>query len=216
MTTKNRIDLLTHAGRTDITNKTKLWWETNGWLVHLWDNTGYLPSVGRNKIIKDYQNSDREILIMADDDITLYPHRYLTADWLKNPIVKANEVYTVNSNHKMHYMAQNSTGWDDGLHHWSVSDLIGQLYVIANKTVPLQDETLPALEDIEWAWQCFAQGIKCHMLHTVFLREQSTDKGSIFCKDRAERKLVYKQAEVQMYAKWQITKKAEFRKKYVK
>lgn len=191
--TDNRIDLLTHQGRSKITQATVNWWESYGWQVITWDNTGHLPAVGRNRIINDYKNSDRELLIMADDDITLYTHRYLTQDWLKNPI--SNGVYTLNSNHKMGILRFNSTGWDDGEHHWCETKEISQFYVINDKNIPLQDETLPALEDIEWARCCNELGITTRLLYTVFLREQSQDKGSLLFRDRQHRKEIYQQAK---------------------
>jgi hypothetical protein len=212
--TGNRIDLLTHRGREQITTPTVNWWQSQGWEVVLWDNTGYLPAIGRNNIIKSYKESDRQILIMADDDITLYTHRYLTADWLKKPVV--NGVYTLNSNHKMHILMQYSRDWDHGNHHWTETHHIGQLYVIADKNIPYQDETLPALEDMDWAWQCQAMGIPTQMLHTVFLREQSQDKGSIFCKDRKQRVEIYAQAKEQMHTKWNVKNYKEFKEKYTK
>lgn len=191
--TDNRIDLLTCQGRSNITEKTVNWWQTQGWQVVLWDNTGYLPAVGRNRILRDFKSNDRQLLIMADDDITLYTHRYLTADWLKAPI--RNGVYTLNSNHKMGILKYNSTGWDDGNHHWRETTEISQFYVIADKSVPLQDETLPAMEDVYWAKACNSQGIKTQLLHTVFLREQSQDKGSLLFRDRQHRKEIYQQAK---------------------
>jgi hypothetical protein len=197
--TGNRIDLLTCAGRADITNKTVVWWQSQGWEVVLWDNTGHLPAVGRNRIINDYKQSDRQLLIMADDDITLYTHRYLTAEWLKQPVL--NGVYTLNSNHKMGILKYNSTGWDDGAHHWRETTEISQLYVINRKDIPLQDESLPALEDLYWAKECNRLGIKTQILHTVFLREQSQDRGSLLFCDRQHRKLVYAQAKAIKEAK---------------
>ena len=191
--TGNRIDILTCQGRPSITEKTVAWWTSQGWQVVLWDNTGYLPAVGRNNIIKSFKESDRQILIMADDDITLYTHRYLTADWLKKPI--ANGVYTLNSNHKMGILRYNSSGWDDGSHHWRDTTEISQLYVISDKNIPYQDESLPALEDLYWAKECNSQGIKTQLLHTVFLREQSQDKGSLLFRDRQHRKEIYQQAK---------------------
>lgn len=210
--TGNRIDLLTHKGRNHITSNTVNWWESQGWEVRCWDNTGNLPAVGRNKIIEDFKASDRDLLIMADDDITLYTHRYLTADWLKCPI--KNGVYTLNSNHKMHILMQYSRDWDHGNHHWSSSHHIGQLYVIDRKDIPLQDETLPALEDMDWAWQCQSQGIDTKMLHTVFLREQSQDRESIFCPDRRERVEIYERARAMMEIKWGTSKYSEFKQLY--
>ena len=192
--TGNRIDLLTCRGRADITNKTIHWWKSNGWEVVIWDNTGCVPAQGRNKIIKSFKESDRDILIMADDDITLYTHRYLTAEWLKKPIV--NGVYTLNSNHKMGILKYNSTGWDDGNHHWRDTTEISQFYVINRKDIPYQDETLPALEDLYWAKECNKLGIPTQILHTVFLREQSQDKGSLLFRDRQHRKEVYAQAKI--------------------
>lgn len=191
--TGNRIDLLTCEGRPTITTKTVRWWQSQGWQVVLWDNTGKLPAVGRNQIIKDFQSSDRPVLIMADDDVTLYTHRYLTAKWLEHPVV--NGVYTLNSNHKMGILKYNSTGWDDGKHHWRETDEISQMYVIASKDVPLQDETIPALEDLYWARACNRKGIATQILHTVFLREQSQDKGSLLFRDRQHRKEVYAEAK---------------------
>jgi hypothetical protein len=196
--TGNRIDLLTCEGRADITNKTVSWWQSQGWTVVLWDNTGFLPAVGRNRIINDYKQSNRQSLIMADDDITLYTHRYLTADWLKKPI--HNGVYTLNSNHKMGILKYNSTGWDNGEHHWRETPEISQLYVIDRKDIPFQDETLPALEDVYWAKECNRLGIKTQILHTVFLREQSQDKGSLLFRDREHRKQVYQQAKAKIEA----------------
>jgi hypothetical protein len=212
--TGNRIDLLTHKGRDHITTPTVNWWESQGWQVVLWDNTGSLPAVGRNRIIQDYKSSDREMLIMADDDITLYTHRYLTKSWLKTPV--RNGVYTLNSNHKMHILMQYSRDWDHGNHHWTETHHIGQLYAIDNKLIPLQDETLPALEDMDWAWQCQALGIPTRMLHTVFLKERSQDKGSIFCKDRKQRVEIYAQAKEQMHTKWGVKNYKEFKEKYTK
>jgi hypothetical protein len=191
--TGNRIDLLTCQGRADITTKTVNWWQSQGWQVVLWDNTGHLPAVGRNRIIQDYKNSDRDILIMADDDITLYTHRYLTNEWLKKPVV--NGVYTLNSNHKMGILKYNSTGWDDGKDHWCETTEISQLYVISDKNIPLQDESLPAMEDVYWAKACNSQGIKTHLLHTVFLKERQQDQGSLLFRDREHRKQVYQQAK---------------------
>ena len=187
--TGNRIDLLSHEGRPSITNQTVDWWESQGWQVVVWDNTGSVPAVGRNKIIKDFKSSDRSLLIMADDDITLYTHRYLTGEWLRQPL--SNGVYTLNSNHKMGILKYNSTGWDDGNHHWRETREISQFYVIDRKDIPLQDETLPVLEDIEWAYHCNKMGISTKLLHTVFLREQSQDRGSLIAKTREERKQLY-------------------------
>lgn len=189
----HRIDLLTCKGREDITNKTVSWWQSQGWQVVLWDNTGYLPAVGRNNIIKSFKESDRDLLIMADDDITLYTHRYLTNDWLKQPI--KNGVYTLNSNHKMGILKYNSSGWDDGCHHWRETQEISQFYVIDRKDIPYQDEHIPALEDLYWAKDCNNLGIKTQILHTVFLREQSQDKGSLLFRDRQHRKEIYQQAK---------------------
>ena len=200
--TGNRIDLLTHQGREHITNLTVNWWQSHGWEVVLWDNTGYLPAVGRNRIIQDYKNSERHLLIMADDDITLYTHRYLTAEWLKKPVV--NGVYTLNSNHKMGILKYNSLGWDDGSHHWRDTTEISQLYVIANKNICYQDENLPALEDLHWAKECNRLGIKTQLLHTVFLREQSQDKGSLLFRDRQHRKEVYAEAKKLLIKKYAI------------
>lgn len=211
--TGNRIDLLTHAGRNAITQKTVRWWESHGWQVVCWDNTGHLPAVGRNKIINAYKNSDRQLLIMADDDITLYTHRFLTQSWLQKPI--ANGVYTLNSNHKMHILMQYSRDWPKDQHHWSESHHIGQIYVIDNKSIPTQDESMVALEDMDWAWQCWQQGIPTQMLHTVFCREQSQDVGSIFCKDRKQRVEIYQQARQQMQHKWGTSKWGEFKKQFV-
>lgn len=210
-----RIDLLTHAGRADITNKTVAWWQSQGWQVVLWDNTGYKPAVGRNKIINDFKQSNRSSLIMADDDITLYTHRYLTADWLKNPL--NNGVYTLNSNLKMHALMQYSRDWDcwqQGQHYWTTSHHVGGFVCVDRKDIPLQDETLPALEDIDWAWQCWSQGITTQMLHTVFFREQSQDRGSIFCRDRRQRAEIYRNARAQMLSKWAVKNIREFKKKY--
>lgn len=212
--TNHRIDLLTHKGRSEITNATRNWWESQGWQVVMWDNTGNLPAVGRNKILRDWKNSDRPLLIMADDDITLYTHRYLTAEWLKQPIARG--VYTLNSNHKMNALKQYSRDWAHGNHHWTESHHIGGLYVIEDKTVPYQDETLPALEDMDWAWQCQAQGITTRMLHTVFLREQSQDKGSLIAKERTQRKELYMKAQTAMYHKWGVKSYRDFKEKYKK
>ena len=211
--TNNRIDLLSHAGRESITTKTIHWWESHGWEVVVWDNTGYKPAVGRNRIISDYKSSDRQLLIMADDDITLYPHRFLTNQWLKNPVV--NGVYTLNSNHKMNLLAQNSSTWNDGNHHWLTTDEISQMYVIANKNIPLQDTGLNVLEDLDWAWSCFHQGITCQLLHTVFLKERNQDIGSLIAKDRTIRKQMYAQALEQIYIKWNVSSKGEFRKQFI-
>ena len=186
-----RIDLLSHQGRKTITNHTINWWEAEGWKVVVWDNTGYLPAVGRNKIIEDFKNSDRQYLIMADDDITLYKHRYLTQQWLKNPVFDG--VYTLNSNHKMGILKYNSSGWDDGNHHWKHTPEISQLYVIDRKDIPYQDESPEVfpLEDLEWAYRCNQLGIETKLLHTVFLREQSQDKGSLIAKTREQRIELY-------------------------
>jgi hypothetical protein len=192
----NRIDILTHKGRAHITDKTIAWWQDNGWETVIWDNTGNLPAVGRNRIIKEYKHSDRNYLIMADDDITLYPHRFLTAAWLTNPL--KDGVYTLNSNHKMGIFKYNSSSWNDGAHHWRTTTEISQLYAIADKTIPYMDETLPALEDIAWAKACNEQSIETKLLYTVFLREQSQDKGSLMFKDRQHRKEVYAQAKAMM------------------
>jgi hypothetical protein len=212
----HRIDLLTHEGREDITNKTVAWWQSQGWKVVLWDNTGHPPAVGRNRIIKHFKESDRDILIMADDDITLYPHRFLTQEWLNNPL--GNGVYCLNSNHKMNLLAQNSSTWNDGNHHWLRTDEISQFYVIDRKDIPYQDENpdICPLEDLDWAWQCWALGIECSLLHTVFLREQSQDVGSLIATDRRVRKQLYSQALEQIYQKWNVKTKGEFRKQYIK
>jgi hypothetical protein len=130
---------------------------------------------------------------MADDDITLYTHRYLTQQWLKQPI--SNGVYTLNSNHKMGILKYKSSGWADGNHHWSDSYEISQFYVIDRKDVPYQDPTLPALEDVYWAKECNRQGIRTQMLHTVFLKEKSQDLGSLLFRDRQHRNQVYDQAK---------------------
>lgn len=191
-----RIDLLTHKGREHITIQTVNWWQSHGWEVVLWDNTGYLPAIGRNNIIKSFKESDRKYLIMADDDITLYTHRYLTQQWLENPILDG--VYTLNSNLKMGILKYNSTGWDDGNHHWRETIELSQLYVISRKDIPYQDEYLPALEDLDWAKKCNQLGIPTKLLHTVFLREQSRDKGSLLFRDSRHRTEVYKEAKQQI------------------
>lgn len=130
---------------------------------------------------------------MADDDITLYTHRYLTRQWLRQPVRRG--VYTLNSNHKMGIMHYSSQGWDDGCHHWLETDAISQLYVIDRKDTPLQDETIPALEDLYWARACNRRGITTRLLHTVFLRERRQDTGSLLFRDRQHRKEVYAQVK---------------------
>jgi hypothetical protein len=209
--TGNRIDLLTHEGRSNITQGTINWWQSQGWEVVLWDNTGYCPAVGRNNIIHAYQQSDRTMLIMADDDITLYTHRYQTMLWLKEPF-KGQGVYTLNSNHKMGTLKYNSQGWDDGNSHWSKTDQISQLYVITDKNIPCQDESLPALEDLEWAWQCQRQGIITEILHTVFLREQSQDRGSLIAVDRKQRLELYAECQNLIAKKWQVDNVKEIKR----
>ena len=192
--TLNRIDLLTCQGRSHITNHTVCWWQSHGWQVVLWDNTGNLPAVGRNKIIRDFQNSTRTQLIMADDDVTLYTHRYLTQQWLNEPFV-TDSVYTLNSNHKMGIFKYNSSTWNNQQHHWHDTYQISQFYVIGNKHIPLQDETILALEDMYWAQECNKQGIPTRLLQTVFLREQSQDSGSLLFRNRQHRKEVYNQVK---------------------
>jgi len=166
--TGNRIDIIYMRGRrNDITTKTVNWWESHGWQVKLWNNAGNKLARGHNIILDDWRQSDRELLIMCHDDITLYPHRYLTADWLKKPIPG---LYTVNSNMMMHHQKLNSSGWDDGQHHWTDTDEICKLFVVNDKTVPRFDEQVLTCEDLEWAWACYHAGFRPQRLNTVFLR----------------------------------------------
>jgi len=206
--TGNRIDLLSHSGREWITEQTTRWWESQGWQAVVWDNTGNVPAKGRNRIIRDWKASDRDCLVMADDDITLYTHRYSTQTWLDSPITEG--VYTLNSNHKMHYLRQNSTGWQGW--QWLETQEQSQFYVIANRDIPLQDEQFSALEDLDWAWQCWDLGIRTHLLQTVFLREQSQDKASLIAQDRETRRAVYAEARKLLEAKWGTAKWSEFKK----
>ena len=210
--TGNRIDIIWSAGREHIRNTTVNWWQSHGWEVVLWDNTKTNLALGQNRVVDDWRNSDRDLLIMAHDDITLYPHRYLTAEWLKKPI--KHGVYTLNSNHQMFHEHLNSTGWDDGAHHWTKTDQICKMFVIDNKQVPRFDETLPAIEDADWAWQCWSQGIPCYRLETAFLREQSMWTHSTYANKDNSRGAMMKEHWKHILKKWNVEKKSEFRKKY--
>jgi hypothetical protein len=198
--TGHHLHLLVHRDKSGIARATQLWWQSQGWRVTLWDNTGHLPAVGRNRIIRHWRDTASDTtLFMADDDITLYTHRYLSQSFLTAP--PDAEVYTLNSNQQMHHQRLNSTGWDQGGHHWSLTDQICKFYVINEPEVPLQDESLPALEDLDWAWQCADAGITTQRLNTVFLREQSMHTQSLFG-PQSQRRELYAGAELQLRAKW--------------
>mgnify|MGYP003659860815 FL=1 len=205
----NCINILTHAGRSEITNRTVDWWHSHGWQTQVWDNTGNLPAVGRNRILKKWKRTDSKMLLMCDDDITLYTHRYLTEQFLRQPPDCA--VYTLNSNQQVHHQHLNSTGWDLGNHVWTPTDQITKFYVIASKQVPLQDETLCALEDMDWAWQCAQLGIKPYRLETVFLKEHQMHTHSLFG-NQSSRKELYSRAEKQLQNKWCYSSRTAFRK----
>jgi len=212
--TGNRIDILHIDKRMDVTMKTKMWWESQGWEVHLWDNTGHNLPTGQNRILEDWRQSDREILIMAHDDITLYPHRYKTQEWLKNPL-RDKGVYTLNSNMQVYHQHLNSRGWDDGNHHWTLTDQICKMFVISDRRVPRFDETMNhGGEDIEFSWACFALGIQTFRLETVFLREQSMRNKDTWEFQKKQRKEYYDKAFNYMFEKYGVQKKSEFRKLY--
>lgn len=207
---KNTIHILTHAGKEQILAATVQWWQSKGWHTQLVDNTGHLPAVGRNRIIQQWRNSSEDTtLYMCDDDITLYTHRYLTESFLVSP--PPGEVYTLNSNQQMHHQKLNSTGWDNGEHHWSITDEICKFYAISNRHVPLQDTQLVALEDRDWAWQCAERGITTKRLNTVFLREQSMHTHSLFGPQNLRRQL-YAQAEAQLKSKWKYHRVTDHRR----
>lgn len=212
--TGNRIDIIHIDRRPDITQKTKTWWQSQGWEVVLWDNTGYNLPTGQNRILDDFRQSDRKILIMAHDDITLYTHRYLTAKWLEKPMAD-KPVYTLNSNMQVYHQHLNSQGWDDGNHYWTPTDQICKMFVITDKSVPRFDESMNhGGEDLEFSWACFAQGIPTFRLETVFLREQSMRDKDTWAFQKNQRKEYYNRAFEYMFQKYNVTKKSEFRKQY--
>ena len=211
--TGNRIDILHIDKRMDVTYKTRDWWHSQGWEVHLWDNTGYNPAQGQNRILDDWRQSDRAMLIMAHDDVTLYTHRFLTQSWLEKPI-QDKGVYTLNSNLQMHHQMLYTTGWHDGNHHWTPTDQICKMFVISDRKVPRFDEQTPSLEDQEFSWACFAQGIPTYRLNTAFLREQGIHTQDTWGFKPGERKALYKKSYEYIFAKYGITKKSEFRKQY--
>jgi hypothetical protein len=212
--TGNRIDIIHIDARPDIRAKTVAWWQSHGWEVVLWNNQGYNLPTGQNRILEDWRASDREMLVMAHDDITLYPNRYLTQQWLNKPL-KDKRAYTLNSNMQVYHQHLNSQGWDDGNHHWTPTDQTCKMFVITDKSVPRFDESMNhGGEDLEWSWACFKQGIRTYRLETVFLREQSMRDRDTWEFKAKQRKEYYNMAFNYMFEKYSVSKKSEFRKAY--
>ena len=67
----NEIHILTIKSREEVFEKSKNFWESYGWKVIPTYNDGEHPSVGRNKILRKFYDSNDDWICVADDDIVL-------------------------------------------------------------------------------------------------------------------------------------------------
>lgn len=203
-----RIDLLCSTRRPDTTNKTIKFWEDAGWQVQCWYNDGNSCGEGRNHMLDDFYASDRQWIVMADDDITLYTHRYLTAKWLDNVELWQQQddvdYFSLNSNNETHRQMMKS--W------WDTAEFNQQfvykrdftptkIHIFRKPPKKLYFEKWYGYEDYDFAFQFLQQGLRVARLLNVFLREQGFDKSSLF-KDHQHRKECYAEAKKHLVAKW--------------
>jgi len=206
-----RIDLLTSDRRPETTQATVEWWQAQGWEVVCWDNTGNPPGVGRNRILEDFYSSPREWLVMADDDTTLYTHRFRTQEFLDCEWQTQTDVdlFCLMSNQEMsrgfHY-----TWWDtkEFNNQWvfKLEPAITKFYCLRNTGTEIYQQEWMGLEDFDFAMEYLKAGYTTARLMNVFLREQGYEKSSLFT-DYAHRKECYEQGKANFNKKWGTSRK---------
>ena len=80
----NKVHIITIKNRADIFEQSKLWWESFGWEVIPVYNDNNGPAVGRNKVLREFYDSNDDWVCIADDDAVL-----LTEDVFKSRYVNS-------------------------------------------------------------------------------------------------------------------------------
>jgi hypothetical protein len=79
-----RVDVLTTHSREPIRTTTNDWWRENAWTPVNYFNDGLKPGVGRNAILEEFYDSNREWLCMVDDDYIFHPRLGRTTEFMQN------------------------------------------------------------------------------------------------------------------------------------
>ena len=203
-----RIDLLCSTRRPEVTQGTINWWQSKGWEVKTWYNDGYPCGTGRNKMLEEFYASDRQWIVIADDDITLYTHRYNTQWFLDKPELWQNQTevdyFSLNSNNEMHRQMMKSW-WDKNEFNQQLvfkRDMTPtKIHIFRKPPKPLWFEKWYGYEDYDFALQFINEGMTVARLLNVFLREQGFSKSSLF-EGQEHRKECYAQARIELENKW--------------
>jgi len=178
------IDILTSTTRdSKVTEQTVEFWRSAGYRTRLWDNTHKPCGEGRNRMLRDFYDSNREWCVMCDDDITLYPHRYLTQQFIDTQSAFQQQdvdVFSLNSNNEMHRQQQ-YTWWSDAQQPLFQRDwTITKWFAVRKTHKEYWFEHWYGLEDVDFALQHIRDGRTVARLSNVFLREQGFNKSSLF------------------------------------
>lgn len=85
MTAPMRVDILTTDSRADLLRSSLAFWQQWGWQTQVWNNTDQPPGAGRNRILDDFYDSDREWLCMVDDDQLIDVRRGWGERFMRDP-----------------------------------------------------------------------------------------------------------------------------------
>lgn len=200
------IHILTTTNRADILKQNLNFWQEIGWQTHIEYNDNCLPALGRNRILKQFYNSDQEWLCMADDDTILSNKWGSFAEFIRNPLDVLAQlpkcVSTVIPMNPIWLRPAVTLKQPIYQTHWRFErdfTVTGKL-VFHRRTSHqfYQRLDLDAWEDAEWAFQQLVVGYHCVRLNNIVLRE-ITGKSSLFL-NAQDRNIKYQKSKEKLIA----------------
>ena len=196
-----RVDVLTTTSREFLRPTTQATWRAAGFEPVYHINDDQHPGVGRNRILQEFYASDREWLIMSDDDVIIDSLRGDYAKFVQDPaavldIAAQADIATFgimnNIVHRVATTLENpavATNWVF-MRSYSLSNIFFHRrtrYIAQNETAMLEDQ--------QWCMDQLAQGLRCACLMNLVLKSITTP--SLLFDNNAERTKQYEQAKKQ-------------------
>jgi len=195
-----KIYILSTKERQDLKKDTLPAWQKISTDITYWDNTGFHPGYGRNRILEDFYNKqDSEWCVITDDDNILDPKRgYYDRFCNELPYIldraKSNDIATFsflnNIVHRVnitiqHPMLQNNWVW---MRSFSLSNVF---FHRRTKLVYFNEHQM--IEDQEWCMDQAQQGLRCATLMNIVIKD-IRNSSTLFL-NNTDRKQQYQQAK---------------------
>lgn len=191
-----RIDIITTQART--TTQVDHFWRSHGWQPHYWDNTGHPLGQGRNRVLADFYSSDREWLVLADDDMTIDVARGRGQEFLAAPQALLSRVpqdissfgLMNNIHHRVDITLTNPAVRD----HWCFyrASWIGCLFFHRRTSGQFQFHPWDVLEDMDWCLDQIQAGQ--HVATCMNMVMKNLGLRSTIFTDQADRRRRYQAA----------------------